>query len=84
MRVLVGYSTCPHTRAAFEAKGHEVWTCDLPNFIQQLQHAERQMDEFYRRLRAAGIVVRQGEIEVHSKEQHDTVDQIWKEVTGAT
>jgi hypothetical protein len=32
MRWLIGYSTCPHTRAAFEAAGHEVWTCDLrPN-----------------------------------------------------
>lgn len=29
MRWLIGYSTCPHTRAAFEALGHEVWTCDL-------------------------------------------------------
>lgn len=29
MRWLIGYSTCPHTRAAFEAQGHEVWTCDL-------------------------------------------------------
>ena len=29
MRVLLGYTRCPHTRAAFEAKGHEVWTCDL-------------------------------------------------------
>jgi hypothetical protein len=29
MKVLIGYSRCPHTRAAFEAKGHEVWTCDL-------------------------------------------------------
>jgi len=29
MRVLVGYSTCPLTRAAFERNGHEVWTCDL-------------------------------------------------------
>lgn len=29
MRVLIGYSTCQHTRAAFEAQGHEVWTCDL-------------------------------------------------------
>jgi len=28
-RVLIGYSTCPWTRAAFEAQGHEVWTCDL-------------------------------------------------------
>lgn len=26
---LIGYSTCPHTRAALEAQGHEVWTCDL-------------------------------------------------------
>lgn len=29
MRILIGYSACPLTRAAFEAKGHEVWTCDL-------------------------------------------------------
>lgn len=29
MRWLIGYSTCPYTRAAFEAAGHEVWTCDL-------------------------------------------------------
>lgn len=29
MRVLIGYSTCPHTRAAFEKLGHDVWTCDL-------------------------------------------------------
>lgn len=29
MRWLIGYSTCPYTRAALEAKGHEVWTCDL-------------------------------------------------------
>ena len=29
MRWLIGFSTCPHTRAAFEARGHEVWTCDL-------------------------------------------------------
>lgn len=29
MRVLIGYSACPLTRAAFEARGHEVWTCDL-------------------------------------------------------
>lgn len=29
MRWLIGYSTCPHTRAALEAHGHEVWTCDL-------------------------------------------------------
>lgn len=28
-RVLIGYSACPLTRAAFEAQGHEVWTCDL-------------------------------------------------------
>lgn len=29
MRWLIGYSTCQHTRAALEAAGHEVWTCDL-------------------------------------------------------
>lgn len=29
MRWLIGYSTCSHTRAAFESLGHEVWTCDL-------------------------------------------------------
>ena len=29
MRVLIGYSACPLTRAAFELQGHEVWTCDL-------------------------------------------------------
>lgn len=29
MRILIGYSACPLTRAAFEAQGHEVWTCDL-------------------------------------------------------
>lgn len=28
-RVLIGYSACPLTRAAFEAQGHETWTCDL-------------------------------------------------------
>jgi hypothetical protein len=28
-RVLIGYSACPLTRAAFEAQGHDVWTCDL-------------------------------------------------------
>ena len=28
-RWLIGYSTCEHTRAAFESRGHEVWTCDL-------------------------------------------------------
>lgn len=27
--VLIGYSACPLTREAFEAKGHDVWTCDL-------------------------------------------------------
>lgn len=27
--ILIGYSRCPHTRRAFEAHGHEVWTCDL-------------------------------------------------------
>ena len=28
-RVLIGYSACPLTRAAFESQGHDVWTCDL-------------------------------------------------------
>lgn len=28
-RVLIGYSTCPLTRAAFERAGCEAWTCDL-------------------------------------------------------
>lgn len=28
-RVLIGYSACPLTRRAFEAHGHDVWTCDL-------------------------------------------------------
>jgi hypothetical protein len=28
-RVIIGYSACDLTRAAFEAQGHEVWTCDL-------------------------------------------------------
>ncbi|MGL4517047.1 MAG: hypothetical protein ACRCUH_10210 [Shewanella sp.] len=28
-RVFIGYSACPLTRQAFEAHGHEVWTCDL-------------------------------------------------------
>lgn len=28
-RWLIGYSTCPYTRAALELSGHEVWTCDL-------------------------------------------------------
>lgn len=27
--VLIGYSACELTRLAFEAQGHEVWTCDL-------------------------------------------------------
>lgn len=39
MRVLIGFSTCQHTREAFEVKGHEVFTCDTracdgPNHIQ--------------------------------------------------
>lgn len=29
MRVIIAYSACPLTRAAFEHHGHEVWTCDL-------------------------------------------------------
>lgn len=28
-KILIGYSACPLTRKAFEAHGHEVWTCDL-------------------------------------------------------
>lgn len=28
-RILIGYSACPLTRKAFEAWGHDVWTCDL-------------------------------------------------------
>lgn len=28
-RVLIGYSACDLTRSAFEAEGHDVWTCDL-------------------------------------------------------
>lgn len=27
--ILIGYSACPLTRQAFEAQGHNVWTCDL-------------------------------------------------------
>lgn len=29
MRILIGYSACPVTQAAFEARGHDVYTCDL-------------------------------------------------------
>lgn len=29
MRVLIGYSRCQLTRAAFEERGHDAWTCDL-------------------------------------------------------
>lgn len=28
-KVLIGYSACQLTRQAFEAHGHDVWTCDL-------------------------------------------------------
>lgn len=28
-KVLIGYSACQLTREAFEAHGHDVWTCDL-------------------------------------------------------
>lgn len=28
-KILIGYSACPLTRAAFEQEGHDVWTCDL-------------------------------------------------------
>lgn len=40
-RVLIGYSACPLTRAAFEAHGHEVWTCDLlPSRGEQRNHLQ--------------------------------------------
>jgi hypothetical protein len=29
VNVLIGYSRCPHTYAAFANRGHNVWTCDL-------------------------------------------------------
>jgi hypothetical protein len=29
MKILIGYSRCSVTRSAFEALGHEAWTCDL-------------------------------------------------------
>lgn len=51
MRVIIGYSTCPLTRAAFERQGHDVWTCDLrgdphPKHIQDdiWQHADGEWD----------------------------------------
>ncbi len=28
-KILIGYSVCPLTRAAFESQGHDAWTCDL-------------------------------------------------------
>lgn len=28
-KVIIGYSACHLTRAAFQAQGHDVWTCDL-------------------------------------------------------
>lgn len=28
-KILIGYSACQLTREAFEAHGHDVWTCDL-------------------------------------------------------
>lgn len=28
-KVLIGYSACPLSRAAFEKYGHDVWTCDI-------------------------------------------------------
>lgn len=38
-RILIGYSACPLTRAAFEKHGHEVWTCDLlPSRDNALSH----------------------------------------------
>lgn len=29
MRILIGYSVCPHTYQVFKEQGHDVWTCDL-------------------------------------------------------
>jgi len=41
VRVLIGYSACPLTREAFEAQGHEVWTCDqLPARGGQERHLQ--------------------------------------------
>lgn len=28
-KIIIGYSTCPLTRRAFQRHGHDVWTCDL-------------------------------------------------------
>lgn len=40
-RVLIGYSACHLTRAAFESQGHDVWTCDLlPARDNSLKHLQ--------------------------------------------
>lgn len=41
-RVLIGYSCCPLTAAAFAAQGHGVWTCDL--LASRGWHQHLQMD----------------------------------------
>ena len=39
--VLIGYSACPLTRAAFEKQGHDVWTCDLlPSRDNSVKHMQ--------------------------------------------
>lgn len=40
-KILIGYSACPLTRAAFEAHGHDVWTGDLPKLTHTEQVAPR-------------------------------------------
>lgn len=48
-RVLVGYSACPLTRGAFEAHGHDVWTCDLlPARDGSAKHMQRDIWEALR------------------------------------
>lgn len=43
-RILIGYSCCPLTKAAFEAHGHDVWTCDLLPFRGESQAKHLQCD----------------------------------------
>lgn len=46
-KVLIGYSACPLTRQAFEAHGHEVYTCDLlPSRDNALFHLRGDIWEF--------------------------------------
>lgn len=47
----------------------------------QLRHSERIMDAYYKGLREAGIVVRQGEVELHTQEQRVIAEKLWKELT---